>query len=291
MRYEIRHRTAYEYDNDVLLSHHIARLTPRELPHQRCAEHRVETFPNATTRSTHEDHFGNTATFLTLEGAHRRLEITSLNLVEVDTPVPCDPSKTPAWEEVRDRFGLELLPDPIAPVEFVFPSPQIPRRPEFREYARASFPAGCPVLAGALDLSRRIHDDFTFDPRATSVTTPVAEFFKTRRGVCQDFAQFMIACLRSVGLPARYVSGYLETLPPPGQAKLVGADASHAWVSVWCGEPGWVDIDPTNDVRPRDRHVTVAWGRDFSDVSPLRGVIVGSGHHTLSVAVDVTPVS
>jgi transglutaminase-like putative cysteine protease len=159
-----------------------------------------------------------------------------------------------------------------------------------RRYAAASFPAGRPTLEALLDLTQRIYRDFTYDPRATTVSTPLNQVWRTRRGVCQDFAHFQIGCLRALGLPARYVSGYLVTKPPPGKPRLVGADASHAWVALYCPGVGWIDADPTNNVLPAEHHITVAYGRDFSDVSPVKGVILGGGHHTLSVAVDVTPV-
>ncbi len=292
MLYEVRHRTSYDYDHDVSLSHHLVRLTPRTLERQRCLERVIESFPVPSTFGEHSDHFGNTTTFLTIEGAHRRLEIIARSRVEVfPVAVPTIPDQTPAWESIRDRCDAEARGAPLEPVEFVFPSALVPRRGQFADYAQPSFTAGRPVLEAALDLTARLHTDFAFDPNATTVVTPVLEFFKARRGVCQDFAHLMIACSRSLGLPARYVSGYLETAPAPGQPKLAGADASHAWVSLWCGDAGWVDLDPTNNLMPSDRHLTVAWGRDFGDVSPVRGVLVGSGSHQLRVAVDVTPVA
>jgi transglutaminase-like putative cysteine protease len=173
-------------------------------------------------------------------------------------------------------------------IEFVFTSPLAPRRADLADYARPAFPAQKPILAGALELCASIHSDFRFDKLATTVMTTVQDFFKIRRGVCQDFAQLMVACLRSLGLPARYVSGYLETLPPPGKPKLVGSDASHAWASVWCGaDQGWIDLDPTNNAIPSEHHITTAWGRDYADVAPLRGVLVGGGGHKMTVSVDV----
>jgi transglutaminase-like putative cysteine protease len=197
------------------------------------------------------------------------------------------PSDTPPWEAAADRTAL-----PLEALEFVFDSSAlIAPDAELMAYARAAFPAGAPLLDAVLELTRRIHEDFTFDPEATTVATPLAEVFKSRRGVCQDFARLEIACLRSLGLPARYVSGYLETLPPPGRARLVGADASHAWVAVYCPEVGWLHVDPTNNVMPSQRHVSIAWGRDYSDVSPIRGVILGGGKHTLRVNVDVVRLS
>ncbi|MEY2408352.1 MAG: hypothetical protein QOF48_1022 [Verrucomicrobiota bacterium] len=289
MLYSIRHATVYEYDRDVSLSHHLLRLAPRALDRQRCLEQIIESVPPASTQSHHLDHFGNTGTFLTIEGPHRRLEIISKSLVDSQPPSSSpEPDGTPEWEVVRDLCSADGLEAPLEAVEFVFPSTSIPQRPEFAAYAEPSFPPGRPVLDAALDLCRRIHADFAFDSRATTVMTPVLEFFEERRGVCQDFAHLMVGCLRSLGLPARYVSGYLETLPPRGRKKLVGADASHAWVSIWCGDAGWIDLDPTNNVMPSNRHFTVAWGRDYDDVSPVRGVLIGSGSHQLSVSVDVS---
>ena len=290
MTYKITHRTVYDYDHDVSLSHHLVRLTPRALERQHCLEQSIETLPEASTRSDHTDHFGNTATYLTIEGAHRRLEIISRSLVQASPAVvPPLPGEMPRWETLRDLCSADALEAPIEPVELVFPSPLIPQRADFYGYAKPSFPDGRPVLEAAQELSARLHEDFAFDASATTVMTTVPEFFKVRRGVCQDFAHLMIACLRSLGLPARYVSGYLETAPPRGQPRLTGADASHAWVSLWCGDAGWIELDPTNNLLPSGRHLTVAWGRDFGDVSPVHGVLVGSGSHQLSVSVDVIP--
>jgi transglutaminase-like putative cysteine protease len=287
MNYVIRHSTAYDYENDVSLSHHIAHLTPRETPQQRCLEHGLEALPRAATTSSHSDHFGNLTTFLTVEGIHRRLEMVASSRVEILPPTTVDPENTPPWETIRDQFNLDSTNVPLEPVEFAFSSPLAPSRTDLAEYARPSFAPARPILAGALDLCQRIHGDFKFDTLATTVMTTVHDFFKARRGVCQDFAQLMIACLRSLGLPARYVSGYLETLPPPGKPKLVGTDASHAWISLWCGDQGWVDVDPTNNAVPSGRHITTAWGRDYADVAPVRGVLVGGGRHKLTVSVDV----
>jgi transglutaminase-like putative cysteine protease len=287
MEYEVRHSTAYDYEHDVSLSHHVAHLTPRETTGQHCRQHRIEALPRITTSSSHVDHFGNLTNFLTVEGAHRRLEVIAWSRVEVLQQAPLMPEAAPPWETVRDRCGLDSATVQLEAAEFVFGSPLAPCRADLAEYARPAFPAGRPILAGALDLCQRIHADFKFDQHATSVMTTVQEFFKTRRGVCQDFAHLTVACLRSLGLPARYVSGYLETLPPPGKPKLVGTDASHAWASVWCGDQGWSDVDPTNNLLPSERHITTAWGRDYADVAPLRGVLVGGGRHKLTVSVDV----
>jgi transglutaminase-like putative cysteine protease len=287
MTYEIRHITAYEYEHDVSLSHHVAHLTPRETAGQHCAEHRLEAVPRITTSNDHTDHFGNVTSILTVEGSHRRLGIVAWSRVEVLPRAHPAPETTPPWETILDQHSPDSANAPLESVEFVFGSPLAPCRADLAAYAQPSFPAARPVLAGAIDLCHRIHADFKFDPHATTVMTTVQDFFETRRGVCQDFAQLLVACLRSIGLPARYVSGYLETLPPPGKPRLVGGDASHAWTSLWCGEHGWADLDPTNDVIPSGRHITTAWGRDYSDVTPVRGVLVGGGRHRLSVSVDV----
>lgn len=291
MKYQLIHRTRYVYNGSVTVSHHMARLTPRTLPGQRCPWHELEIQPVPVGRGVHVDSFGNTATYFEVEGKHDELEVTARSFVDV-SPAPLqDPASTPSWESVREACqGHRLTPGSDAGM-FRFASPMVPVAPEYAAYARADFPPERPVLEGVSALTNRVFKEFKFDPRATNVTTPVAEVFKKRAGVCQDFAHFMLACLRSLGLPARYVSGYLETAPPPGKPRLVGADASHAWISVFCGEEaGWVDADPTNNILPGERHITVAWGRDFSDVSPLRGVTLGAGGQSLSVAVDVIPV-
>lgn len=290
MRYRIIHRTTYSYDSPVTVCHYLARLAPRALPGQECPWHEVHIRPEPVERATRLDYFGNISLYFEIEGAHSQLEVISRSLVEVSTPAAIDPSVTPAWETIRDACQSPAWSSAAAASELACPSPLVPVGPEFAHYARPSFVASRPVLDAVCDLNRRIYEDFLFDPTATDIATPVTQVLQQRRGVCQDFAQVMIACLRSLGLPARYVSGYLETEPPPGQEKLVGADASHAWVSVFCGEQaGWVDADPTNNVLPSERHVTLAWGRDFADVSPLRGVTIGSGEQYLQVAVDVLP--
>jgi transglutaminase-like putative cysteine protease len=228
--------------------------------------------------------------FFTIGSPHERLVVTARSRVRVAAPALPDASRTPGWEQVRQRCASNVLTPDSAVGEFCFDSPYITRQPAFADYAAASFPKDRPLLEGVIDLTGRIHRDFKFDPRATTVATPLDEVFKKRRGVCQDFAHFAIAGLRSLGLPARYVSGYLETQPPLGKARLVGADASHAWFAVWCPGHGWIDADPTNNLLPGERHITVAWGRDFSDVSPVRGVVVGGGDHGVGVGVDVVRV-
>jgi transglutaminase-like putative cysteine protease len=215
--------------------------------------------------------------------------VSAIHRIQVRPELPPIPESTPPWEQVRDRLPQELDVEWLDAYQYVFDTRSASARPEFHRYALESFTPGRPILLAALDLTARIFREFTYDPRATNVTTPIREVFEHRRGVCQDFAHLQIACLRSLGLAARYVSGYLSTLPPPGRPRLVGADATHAWVSLFCGEYGWVDLDPTNNQIPADRHVLLAWGRDYDDVSPVKGVILGGGAHSVIVSVDVMP--
>ncbi len=290
MNYEIVHRTVYEYSSEVSVSQHVVHLTPRNLPGQQCLRHELMVEPVPALVTSREDYFGNSTRFFTMAGAHRTLVVTAHSEVALYPRRWPEPNKTPAWERARgyaDRS--ENLT--IEAQEYVYPSALIPALPVLGDYARPSFSAGRPLLEAVLNLTRRIFTDFTFDPKATTVATPLEEVINKRRGVCQDFAHFQIGCLRALGLPARYVSGYLETLPPPGKTKLVGSDASHAWVQVFVPGHGWIEVDPTNNLMPSDRHIVVAWGRDFEDVSPIRGVISGGDKHLLKVAVDVTPVT
>jgi transglutaminase-like putative cysteine protease len=290
MRYDIIHRTVYNYDSVVSVSHHVARLTPRALPGQRSLAHELAIEPNPALCTQREDYFGNRATFFSVASAHRSLVVVARGRVEVQRPQPPPPDETPPWETTRDYCRADICSTTPEAAEFIFASPLVHLLPDLEDYAKASFSASRPLLDAVLDLTGRIHKDFQFDPRATTVATPLEQVIKNRRGVCQDFAHFQIGCLRCLGLPARYVSGYMETLPPPGKAKLAGADASHAWVQVFIPPGTWIDVDPTNNLLPSDRHILVAWGRDFDDVSPIRGVIVGGGKHELKVGVDVIPV-
>ncbi len=287
MIYKVTHTTTYDYTNSVSLSHHLLRLAPRELAHQRCLRHEVQIDPKPAVARQHVDYFGNAVTFVTIEGAHQTLTVKSMSDVSLMRPRVPVPGETLAWETVRESSRGRQIGHSLDASEFIFDSPFVKSTEEFAAYAATSFPKDRPILEAVLDLTARIHRDFKFDPKATTLATPLAEVFKHRRGVCQDFAQLEIACLRSLGLPARYISGYLETDPPPGKPRLVGADATHAWVSFYCHGLGWLDIDPTNNVVPSTRHIAVAFGRDYHDVSPIRGVILGTGEHTLDVAVDV----
>ena len=291
MHYKILHRTSYHYEFSVTVGHYTARLEPRNLPVQACPWHRLVIRPEPCVRSFRTDAFGNHTDYFEFDGAHQELEVISRSLVKVSASCAPQASATPAWESIRGGVLATGISPLTAAGAYAFGSPLIVPSAAFHAYAAPSFSAGRPILEGVCDLNQRLHEDFTFDPTATDAATPIIEAFEKRRGVCQDLAQIMIACLRSHGLPARYVSGYLETLPPPGQARLVGADASHAWVSVFCGGiHGWIDADPTNNLLPSDRHITIAWGRDFSDVVPLRGITLGAGKQRLKVAVDVEPV-
>lgn len=290
MLYAITHRTVYYYGSVVSVSHHVAHLHPREFPGQQVSDFEFQVDPVPTAMEAHFDFYGNMARVFAFDTPHDKLTVTTHSRVRVTArPLPVA-SLTPRWEEVRNRCASDLLTPDSAMGEFRFDSPLITRKPAFADYAAVSFPKDRPLLEGISDLTARIFNDFKFDRRATSIATPLDEVFKQRRGVCQDFAHIAIASLRSLGLPARYVSGYLETQPMPGRTRLIGADASHAWFSVWCPDFEWIDADPTNNLFPRDRYITAAWGRDFSDVSPLRGVVVSGGSHRLGVGVTVTPI-
>jgi transglutaminase-like putative cysteine protease len=282
VRYEVVHTTEYDYSESVAVSHHLARLNPRVLPHQQRIDHDLQIQPAPAVMTTHTDYFGNAVTFFAMQGAHKRLTVRAKSHVALQAPSVPPPSATPPWEAVANRAAL-----PLEALEFLFDVAPIPANAELAAYARSAFPPGRPLLDAVLALTHCIHKDFTFDREATTIATPLGDVFRSRRGVCQDFARLEIACLRSLGLPARYVSGYLETVPPQGRPRLLGADASHAWVAVYCPEAGWIHVDPTNDVLPSRTHVTVAWGRDYTDVSPIHGVILGGGKHTLRVNVDV----
>lgn len=290
MRLSVVHRTRYSYAEAVTTSHHEARLAPRESELQRTLSHTLHITPEPASRRRRFDYFGNRTVYFSLSEPHRTLEVVAQSVVEIMPARPPLLHATPPWESVRDRLRRDRLRDMLDAYAMCFASPHVQLSPEVAEYAAPSFTPGRPVLEAVADLSARIFHDFHYDPRATEVSTPLDTLLRERRGVCQDFAHLAIGCLRAMGLPARYVSGYLLTRPPPGKPKLVGADASHAWFATFIPEYGWVDFDPTNNLLPSDEHVTIAYGRDFSDVTPIRGVILGGGSHELTVAVDVDPV-
>jgi transglutaminase-like putative cysteine protease len=280
--YEVVHTTKYKYSETVSVSHHLARVKPREFPGQECLAHELLIDPAPAVVRSHRDYFGNTVTFFIVERAHSELTVRATSTVKVVSRQRPAPASTPPWEAARDYDAL-----PLDALECLFDSASIAASDAVAGYAHPSFAPRRPLLEAVADLMRRIHADFTFDPKATTVTTPLRDVLSLRRGVCQDFARLAIACLRSFGVAARYVSGYLETLPPPGAPRLAGVDASHAWLAVYCPGLGWVDADPTNNMFPLTTHVTLAWGRDYADVSPVRGVILGGGQHSLQVSVDV----
>ena len=289
MIYRVRHVTTYTYEDPVSVSHHLLRLTPRNLPGQVCHETQISILPEPPVTTTGSDYFGNIQTFFTLQEPHDSLVVEATSELEVHAAEPRDLSASPPWETVVESLVTDHSEEGLDAYQFVFDSQRVAASRELADYARSAFPTGRPLLQAVLELMRKLHRDFRFDAKATEVSTPVQEFFQKRRGVCQDFAHLQIACLRSLGLPARYISGYLRTLPPPGQPRLVGADASHAWCSAWSPGAGWVDFDPTNNCVPTDGHITVAWGRDYSDVSPIHGVLLGGAKHTLDAGVDVMP--
>jgi transglutaminase-like putative cysteine protease len=280
--YRVVHTTHYVYSEAVSVSHHLARVRPRAFPSQECLYHELTIEPGPAVVRSHQDYFGNTVTFFIVERAHSELTVQSVSNVKVHRREPPVVEATLPWEEARDFDAL-----PLDALECLFESASIAASDAIAGYAHPSFPARRPLLEAIADLMRRIHTDFTFDPKATTVSTPLRDVLALRRGVCQDFARLAIACVRSQGLAARYVSGYLETVAPPGEPHLAGADASHAWLAVYCPGLGWVDADPTNNLFPSTTHVTLGWGRDYADVSPVRGVILGGGQHSLHVSVDV----
>jgi len=290
MRYRVRHVTDYAYARPVDLGRHMLHLTPRALAWQRVVSASLTADPLPTRRDEGCDHFGNTVTWMALDQPHARFRLSLEAVVEVECPAPPPAAASWAWERVAacaQAGGAAAWAD----AEFAFASPMAPADAAVGAYAAPSFPPGRPVLAGLLELTGRIRREFAFRSGVTTINTPVSRVLAQRAGVCQDFTHLMIAGLRALGLPARYVSGYLRTRPPPGQAARQGADQSHAWVGAWLGpEHGWVDLDPTNDLVVRDEHVVLAWGRDYGDISPVRGIILGGGRHDLTVGVDLAPV-
>jgi transglutaminase-like putative cysteine protease len=292
---DVMHDTTYRYATDVALAHHIAYLRPAETAHQQLESFRIGVRPKPFVERMTRDAFGNQRFYFSLDVPHPRLAVRAVSRVRVlPRFAGFDPATTLSWRDTADRLVYRAGAAYAPQNEFAFASPYVPRHRELAQYAATSFAADGSVAAGAIDLMHRIHRDFRYESDSTDISTPVLDAFNQKRGVCQDFAHVMIGGLRGLGLAARYVSGYLLTQPPPGRPRLIGADASHAWVSVWCpthdGESTWLDLDPTNDVIPGTSHVTLAVGRDFGDVSPLRGIIRGGGEHELWVGVTVRPV-
>jgi transglutaminase-like putative cysteine protease len=288
MVYKISHRTTYKYVYPVSVGNHVACLKPRSFLHNRLIENTLEIHPTPVTLTERIDYFGNILCFFTVQEPHKELIVRAKS--EIMTDIATADRESLPWEDSTQALARDHSLEGLEAYQYQFESPRIRIRPEFAAYALQSFTPGRPMREALLDLTTRIYKDFRFDSKVTTVRTTTEEVFKKRRGVCQDFAHVQIACLRSINVAARYVSGYLRTYPPPGKPRLIGADASHAWVSAYCKDRGWLDMDPTNNVAPSDGHVTLAWGRDYSDVSPLRGLILGGGGHTLNVEVDMEPV-
>mgnify|MGYP003677103505 CR=1 FL=1 len=290
MIYDVSHHTTFDYSRSVSISHHLLHLSPRICAYQTCRRHSLLIEPPPTIIKEATDYFGNPITYLTVEEPHRELSIVARSTVEVAAPPGVVPGRTLAWDSIAGMLKNSREHDLLDIYQFAFDSPFTQSGNGAAAYAASSFPVGRPVLEGAIDLMNRIYTEFKYEGGVTDVHTPIDTVLAERRGVCQDFAHLQISGMRSLGIPSRYVSGYLQTLPPEGAERLVGADASHAWLSVWVPESGWVDLDPTNNVLPGNQHITVAWGRDYGDVSPINGLVLGGGQHTVNVAVDVSAV-
>jgi len=290
VRYRVVHQTHYRYADPVTSARQLAHLTPRAAPWQSIVEHRIDVHPAPTERSEGVDYQGNHLLRFAIDGQHDSLTVNAESIVDVLGHAPAANSPSPPWEEATVHIGEWGPGADLEVVQYRVASPHVPLLAEAAEYARVSFTPGRPWLAAATELTRRIRAEFKYDQEATTVSTPVSEVLELRRGVCQDFAHFMISCLRSLSLPARYVSGYVLNSPVPGKQKLAGADASHAWVAAHCPDLGWVAFDPTNGKLADIEFVTLSWGRDFSDVTPLRGVVLGGGAQQLTVRVSVRPI-
>jgi transglutaminase-like putative cysteine protease len=282
MRFRVQHTTRYRYSSPASLCYNLAHLTPRTTERQRVLSSEVVIEPRPDDRTHRTDQYGNGVDYFTIERPHDGLAVTSTCELSVD-PYDISPAAERTWESTRDA----TIGSPDAR-ELLLESPLVPASDALADYAAASFPPGRSMLHAVSDLTARIHRDFRFLPGATTVATPLEQVLELRSGVCQDFAHLAVGCLRAMGLAARYVSGYLETLPPPGEPKLIGADATHAWCAVRLADDSWLDLDPTNDVVGPEHHLVVAWGRDYSDVVPVKGVVMAATDHMeLSVAVDV----
>jgi transglutaminase-like putative cysteine protease len=290
MNLEVSHTTRYRYSAAVSRSQHLVHLSPRSRSNkagqcQQVHHHTLKVTPASTLRRDATDCFGNAIVMLDIETAHTEFILEARSRVETARGTSINVMATTPWDQRLDQIDVPHFDLDV--IQFRCASPLTIASSEIAGYARTSFPQGRPILDGSMDLVLRIFNDFRFDPTATDVATPTAQAFNLRRGVCQDFSHVALSCLRALRIPCRYVSGYLLTRPPPGQQKLQGADASHAWISVWAPETGWVDFDPTNGLIVQDEHVTVAFGRDYTDVSPISGVLIGGGAHSVSVSVDV----
>ncbi len=291
-RYRIRHSTTYTYDQPVKVCHNIVMLTPRCDGPVFDAKYRVQVHPQPNVVRKRLDYFGNIVeTFSLSERPHKMLQVTASGRVDVGYTPRAANRPSPNWESVRDAIATQSDANWFHACQYLFDSGRIRRSDAFKAYALESFQPRRPVVEAAVDLTQRIYREFKYDGNATDVHTPTKKAFEIRKGVCQDFAHIQIACLRSIGMPARYVSGYLRTVTASDQVRLVGADQSHAWISVYCGDAtGWLDLDPTNNKPSDTDHIPIAWGRDYNDVIPVRGVFLGGGHHSVTVSVDVEPI-
>jgi transglutaminase-like putative cysteine protease len=287
--YLVRHRTTYRYERNVVYSRLIAHLVPRTTARQRPVTFAVEVTPWPVERFQRSDYFGNITNWFTIDEPHNVLDIVAESQIAVDPAPTFSVAASLGWEDVRRSFEFSADPQTREVVQYVFDTPLTATNAAMLAYAKQSFAPGRPLLECALEINHRIHRDLTYDGDATDTRTTAKEAFELRAGVCQDLAQVGLALIRAMGLAARYVSGYLLTYPAPGQERLIGADASHAWFSVWIPPFGWVDFDPTNDMLPSSEHITVGWGRDYADVAPIHGIITGGSEHDVEVGVDVTP--
>jgi len=290
MKYRIVHTTRYRYSQPVTLCHNEAHLRPRSFDRQRCTDSRLAVEPPPALVHERTDFFGNSVIYFAVQEAHDLLTVTATSHVDLCAPTAVSALEaSPPWDALAAQLRYDASPAAIETRQLALDSPMVASGSDLAAFALPSFGPGRPLLAAVYDLNQRIHREFTYDPHFSTIATPLSEVLTLRRGVCQDFAHLAIGCLRSLGLPARYVSGYLQSMPPPGQPRLRGADTSHAWFAAFDPHTGWVDFDPTNDQIVTDQHVTTAWGRDYSDVTPLKGVVFGGGAHTLEVAVDMEP--
>ena len=289
--YHVLHQTHYRYADEVVSSHNEAHLLPRDLATQTPSKVQLRIDPAPDTVRWHKDYFGNDVVLFNLRMAHRELTIRTESDVALAPARKLEPARSVPWEEVASLVRSARTPEALEAYEYVFDSPFVAASEALAAYARPSFAARRPLAQAVLDFAHRIHEEFRYDPEATTLETPVEAALRERHGVCQDFAHVMIGGLRSLGLPARYVSGYLKSRSEKPEGELIGSEASHAWVAAWCPSLGWFQVDPTNDLVPSDRHIVLAWGRDYDDVSPVKGVTLGGGSHTVEVTVQVKPVT